>query len=61
MDVAGSIASRIAGQPSTASGNSKTWNFAAWFAFDWLGFNGERPRGHRDADHPPATGYRQRP
>jgi len=62
MDAAGSTASRTAGQPRIDSGNSKTaWNFVAWFAFDWLEFDVERPRGHRDANHPPATGYRHSP
>ena len=62
MDAAGSTASRTAGQPRIDSGNSTTaWNFVARFAFDWLGFDVGRPRGHRDANHPSATGYRQRP
>ena len=60
MDAAGFTASRTAGQPSIATGILKTtWNFAARFAFEWLGF--DAAASHRDADHPPATGYRPLP
>lgn len=65
MDVASSIASGLVGQPKLLSDDStKTANFelATRFAFDWLGVRfGADALGHRDADHPPATGYRHRP
>ncbi|MFB6118540.1 hypothetical protein [Halosegnis sp.] len=72
MDAAGSTASCAAGQPTVTTGLSTTaWNFAAQFtpfkvgiegdAFDWLASWTSGPGGHRDADHPPATGYRHRP
>lgn len=65
MDVASSIASGLVGQPKLSSTDStKTANFglATGFAFDWLGIHlGTDAPGHRDADHPSATGYRQRP
>ncbi|MFC7177613.1 hypothetical protein [Halosegnis marinus] len=64
MDVASPIASRLAGQTNLSSGNStKTamFGFAARFAFDWLGGRLASALGYRDADHPPATGYRQHP
>jgi len=65
MDVASPIASGLVGQPKLSSDDStKTANFglATGFGFDWLGirFGADAP-GHRDADHPSATGYRQLP
>jgi hypothetical protein len=63
MDVASSIATRAAGQPTLSSGNpfkTAMGNFATRFAFtfDWLD---HEPSHVLHADHPPATGYRHRP
>lgn len=61
MDAVCSNVARSAGVSvnSTDTTNTKrTFGTAAWFAFDWLGLIRNR-LSYRDADHPPATGYRQ--
>ena len=64
MDSASPIANRVAGQSSLDSGTTFTFAMEAIdkaenFAFDWLGIRSAP--GYREAHHPSATGYRQRP
>ncbi|PSP38407.1 hypothetical protein BRC71_07010 [Halobacteriales archaeon QH_7_65_31] len=63
MDAACSNVARVAGTSTHSvdtTATKLTFGTAAWFAFDWLGLARQR-LGYRDADHPPATGYRPQP